>query len=312
VQATKGTHPLIRYVVSWLSYRASQDMKPDEFYNLLNDVMPLDNGFAVLTHILLGNSEVVEPIKLAGAIAFSDIFPPVDRYLLITRTLQAYLANFEEGWPWLHLIVNELAALASQITDPYVARTLVAMGHQSDDNASQPLIPIYDAIAMADYDSAARALDANQATVSVEGIYAHKLAERLCNGEAAPRELELTGPAIQIADEIEVLLSTAPEANEAATRLLKIAFANMSCSWAVSLALIVERFYQDDRSENVDRRQLYLSLRCRHDDPRFAFLYRKFGVGDGYLFREPYKDGIASTPLSQQRHPGWECQLQPC
>jgi hypothetical protein len=52
IAITNGAHPLVRYVVSWLSSRASQNIAPSNFYNLLDDMVPLENGFATLRALI--------------------------------------------------------------------------------------------------------------------------------------------------------------------------------------------------------------------------------------------------------------------
>ncbi|OSJ19667.1 hypothetical protein BSR47_01800 [Bradyrhizobium canariense] len=290
-----GTHPLIRFLVSWISSRASQRIAPGEFYKLLHEVVPIDNGFTALTHVILGQHQLPGERVAAAALAYGDIFPVVDRYLLSISIVQAALTSFDFDDEAKAILSDELFGLFSRAPSADTARLLAFLG---DDRAAEylsfPLLDLQDLYTRGDYALAldkARVIQGGEFSIEALSIQLSSSLEAATEVDQY-RALPDTSPIKNIAIDLARLIAFDQEADEAATRLSKIALTSSNCAWSSSLSLILERYYLDDRLINRSTKSLFHALRSQHNLPSMIFTHHQ-GPPGGYI------EAIKRHPNSQ-------------
>lgn len=274
----RGTHPLIRFLISWISSRASQRIAPNEFYKLLHDVVPIDNGFTALTHVVLGQHELPSERIAASALAYADIFPVVDRYLISISIAQAALTSFDFDDETKATLSDELFSLFRRVPSVDAARLLAFLGDdRAADYLSFPLVDLQDLYTRGDYTLAldkATAVQDSDSSIEALGV---QLSSALQLSVEVDRYQVLsdTSPIKNIAADLARLIAFDQEADEAATRLSKIALTSSNCAWSSSLSLVLERYYFDDRLATRSTRSLFHALRSQNNLPSMIFAYHQ-------------------------------------
>jgi hypothetical protein len=285
ITVIQGTHPLIRYLVSWMSSRSSQNTAPRDFYNLLDEVVPRENGFATLTHIILGDTRIDSSEMAARAITFTDMFPVVDRYLLMMSIVQAYAASLAQGDSDLDIMRSELQYLSETIIDSPEERFFVVIGAAEKRLLSPGLLGIFDLYAGGKYaaamDEAQRLLDR---TSSVEALLVALKSARKLRLDITPfSNAPASSPIRKISEDLKKIVNYGQDAREAHNRLSKIVLSNSNTSWAASLALVIERYQRDDRAFGLNTREVYFAFRAMHESPRLSIAFQTLGSGGRYL-----------------------------
>lgn len=280
----RGTHPLIRFIISWISSRASQRITPSEFFDALDDVVPIENGFAALTHVVLGQHQLSSESIASSALAYADIFPAIDRYLLTISVIQAIITSVELPAATIEILRDELVELSRRIPDPITARLLTFLGaERAADSTAFPLIEVQDLYVCGNYRAAFEKASACQSKeLSVEALYFQlSSASKGLIDLNLFQELPSHSPIKSIAADLQKLIAFDNEADESAKRLSKLALTSSNCSWASTLSLIVSRYYRDDRLSLTPASSYFHALRCQHELPSFAFLSRH-NLTNGY------------------------------
>lgn len=219
-----------------MSSRSGQNTAPREFYDLLDEVVPRENGFATLTHIILGDTRVDSSKMAARALAFTDMFPAVDRYLLMMSIVQAYAASLAQGDPDLLIMRSELRYLSKSIFDVSQERFSVVIGASEGRSLNTSLLPACDLYVHGQYvaamHEAQRSLDE---ACSIEALLILLIAARKLKLEIAPfSDAPASSPIRKISNDLKKIVNYESDAREARNRLSKIVLSSSNTSWAAS------------------------------------------------------------------------------
>jgi len=270
--SNKGTHPLVRYLISWISYRASQDIERDEFFRL-SDEWGL-SGFGSLSQIFLGNGDGASAVKIQSTLSFTDMFPIVDRYLLMIKVVQAHLSHLESDHSDLNVIDTELSALSQIVSDPALDRLLFAIGSKTPCRTIDrtPVFKAWDSFYRGSYQAAIdTALDSQ---LSVEAVVVAlssacflDVDRELVVGRIDPETL-----IFDIAKDLAKVISYASDATEAIIRLEKITLVHSNARWGASLGLVLARLKNSAHDLICPSATMFFALQCAYDVPQFALL----------------------------------------
>ena len=274
--------PPIRFILSWISFRSEANISQKEFRKLLNENIPARGGYFGLLHIILGGCPSLGEEDAAYCLAYTDMFPLIDRYHYALATLHAYLAN-GTGKPKLDLIRPCIESISSKISDPTLARLAIILGGSSQLHNIK-VVDALDAYSSGEYRTS---IELSTSLVSQDmSIDALQTALRGALKEGCNDVIHIgEGDCLlrRIRDDLEHVVGFSPEAPAAASRLSKIALTHANTEWAPSLALAVSRQSRDERIFPPSGDQIYQAIRAGSENPIFCFSFEKFSAGYRYL-----------------------------
>ncbi|WP_339027871.1 hypothetical protein WI604_23450 [Bradyrhizobium symbiodeficiens] len=298
IARTRGAHPLIRYIVSWMSSRASQNIAAPNFYALLDDMVPLENGFARLAHLTLGDCRITDSNSAASVLSFADMLPVVDRYLIALATFQGYAANLEDESRDAQLLRQELGPLVDKTRDPSLTRLAMALGIAERIDPDTRLLLLIEDYVVGKYQKVAREADELlHEQCSIEALVLLLQASRQLEAEVCPA---VASPSLlsDIAEDLWKIINFNDDTNEAYTRLSKVILTNASSAWAATLSLVVDHSRKDGCLFGFEVRQIYCALRAAHEAPKLAMAFLNLNRSGDYLAAiSSSMDGTAATGL---------------
>ncbi|MES3044945.1 hypothetical protein [Sphingomonas faeni] len=266
----KSVSELIRYIVSWLSFRSEENLSAQEFEQLANDSIPSKVEIYGLVRIALGIERIQDSDAAGKAIAYIDRLPPIDRYLFLVSIVQAVVASGELK---AHDSIREsISLLSSKIPDPLLRRLVVVLGGAQDTAPSQ-LLPTLNAYVDGRYDEAkAEAVKLIATDASVDALIMAVRIEALRN-----RRFDFPGEDQSVlarisSDLVEVTLA-GREASDAEARMAKLRTLSPTSSWASSLELFLLRQRNDERVFGPTPSQIFSALRADGENPFLAYSF---------------------------------------
>jgi hypothetical protein len=275
-----------KYLLSWMRFRAGQNVSPTEFSRLLSDILPLKTGYTYLVHSFLGECPFVGRKDAAEMLSYADSLPVIDRYLMMLTTVQIFLASRTVDPPTLEIIKRNIGKIRGRVADPALTRLLVACGTRIRPaaTASDCLRPL-ESYTRGEYPTAIAESESSLAEEPCIDTL-HVRLRAIERSTTAGSELKLYfpgGPGAKAEADLWKIVTFAKDAADATVRLEKLVSTNVSCSWACSLGLIVERRLHDDRIFSPTRRQTFLVLRADRENPNHAFAFASPEIGQLYL-----------------------------
>lgn len=295
---------LLRYIVSWASFKAEDSISGDSFYRLLDDVRPSSPGFSDLMHVLLGSCPAVDYANIGHSLAYLDILPLVDRYKYFVRFLQVIIAQGvpEGDFAKLRLAIRPLC---KQVDDPELNRLYLALGASDDTVLTTRLGSLLNAYVIGDLAVAEELYKSlMQTQCSVDAL--HLIVKLAVSSQAKVDLSFLPSESLieKIGNDLVRLFSYSIDATTAASRLLKLTVNHSDTSWSSSLTLLVQRQRHDERLFEPSRVQRFHAFRVADDMPILSLAYPK-SAQDAYLAQfcdQTGNPGLASLEMSQLLH----------
>lgn len=266
----KSVPEMVRYIVSWLSFRSEENLSAQEFVKIVEESIPPHPQFAGLLRIALGVERVQSTAVAAACLAHSASLPPIDRYLYYLATIQAVVAgNIID-------IIDELrwsvSALAKEIDDPALSRLSIVLGDNINPKGSD-LLPTVNAYVTGDYDRAmTEAVHLITDRASVDALIMAVRIEALQNRRYENKSNESSVFAKIATDLVEVTLA-GQHASDAEARLAKLRTSSPTSGWSASLDLFLARQRNDERLFPPQTTQTYSALRAQEENPTLAYCF---------------------------------------
>ncbi|MGO4335581.1 hypothetical protein AB4037_11755 [Labrys sp. KB_33_2] len=277
-------YPIINFIFSWFAFRAEENVSAVEFHKFLDRYIPVRVGQDFLIHAILGNCPAADIPQLAMAIAYTDIFPIIDRYLYLIRLLQAFLSNDKDQEIYA-FIRDTIKPLVNCIDDVALHRLFFAYGgHPRTKINTNDRLTILDAYASGEYEKLENITKLKiQSAFSIDTLYMYLRSQAQNQNDAPPLAVSPGSVFARIEQDLKKLTSFSNDASEAAARLSKISLVHFGTFWAASLALIVQRQYHDERVFLANSLQVFNALRVDEEDPILAFSFERLSIGRRYL-----------------------------
>ncbi len=263
-QSMRDAPPVFAYLVSWVSYRASAGVSPNEADRLLTHVLGEFSGLGGIASILNGRYLELNEDTAAEILSHSDSLPLLDRYQIMLSVLQCLFASnaipADDDSP----IRRVLADLCAHINDPQLYRLARAIGIEIAAAVDEGFLSLQDDFNRGRFSKVIVDINRRSDLKDIETLEL-LLRSKMMVGEieeAFVGELDARTLYNQIETDLAAVLSYAEEGVEARVRLQKFILSHCNSSWAASLRLLLERQSHDERVFEPNRFQTALGLRA--------------------------------------------------
>lgn len=264
----KTMYPLVKYLISWISFKSEQTVAYTEFYKLLNDMVPLGDGFTYLVHMYFDSSVEISEDIASRMLAYTDILPVIDRYMFTVKILQAFICHM--GTLQIDQnIIRLIHKLYNATKDRHLGRCLRLIGVKvSESKSIYSLCEAIDSYTTGKYHDALAAAELSiTAHPSIEALIIiirskHHLGEHISFDD----KFGNSHYAI-IMTELDNIFKYKKTASESVLRLKKITLMHISTSWSSSLYGHIIRQEHDDRYLKATFSQVLYAVRADMDTP---------------------------------------------
>lgn len=265
-------HPLLKYLIIWLEFRANENISRTQFHRHLDREIPLSGGVSYLAHLLLGGCPTISSKTAAAMLAYADIFAVVDRYLMTVSILNLLMASDVE-YDDLDIIVRATIPISQQSFDPSLRKLFVAAGGTLPASNQSPDENLYNLYLQGSYQdclSLAEKVLADNPTVPALCHFARS-AQRMNKSTVTPTGLTPDSLAHRLFIDLRKLLYFSEDGIDVWPRLHKLAVVFNNCAWASELQLVLHRCQHDERISRRRRRQSFHSYKTSRETAEWLF-----------------------------------------